>query len=129
MGKKKSSKKSANESTEPDGQPRTKMPRKEYEAEMAVLQGELVAMQEWVKSTGAKICIVFEGRDTAGKGGTIKRIVERVSPGSSGWWPSPHRPTGRSPRCTSSAIWRTSRRPAKWSSSTAAGTTGRAWSA
>ena len=47
---------------------------------MAKLQGELVAMQEWVKSTGAKICIVFEGRDTAGKGGTIKRIVERVSP-------------------------------------------------
>ncbi len=80
MGKKKSTKKSANESAEPDGQPRTKMPRKEYEAEMAVLQGELVAMQEWVKSTGAKICIVFEGRDTAGKGGTIKRIVERVSP-------------------------------------------------
>ena len=37
-------------------------------------------MQEWVKSTGAKVCIVFEGRDTAGKGGTIKRIVERVSP-------------------------------------------------
>ena len=56
------------------------MRRKEYEAEMAVLQGELVALQEWVKSTGAKICIVFEGRDTAGKGGTIKRIVERVSP-------------------------------------------------
>jgi len=39
-----------------------------------------VALQEWVKATGAKICIVFEGRDTAGKGGTIKRIVERVSP-------------------------------------------------
>ena len=37
-------------------------------------------MQEWVRSTGAKVCVVFEGRDTAGKGGTIKRIVERVSP-------------------------------------------------
>ena len=37
-------------------------------------------MQEWVRETGAKICIVFEGRDTAGKGGTIKRITERVSP-------------------------------------------------
>ena len=37
-------------------------------------------MQEWVKATGAKICVVFEGRDTAGKGGTIKRIIERVSP-------------------------------------------------
>jgi len=57
-----------------------KLGRKEYEAEMAVLQGELVALQEWVKRTGAKICIVFEGRDTAGKGGTIKRITERVSP-------------------------------------------------
>jgi polyphosphate kinase 2 len=57
-----------------------KMKRKEYERELAKLQGGLVAMQEWVKSSGAKICIVFEGRDTAGKGGTIKRIVERVSP-------------------------------------------------
>jgi polyphosphate kinase 2 len=57
-----------------------KLGRKAYEAELAVLQGELVAMQEWVKATGAKVCIVFEGRDTAGKGGTIKRITERVSP-------------------------------------------------
>jgi polyphosphate kinase 2 len=56
------------------------MSRKEYEREMRRLHGELVAMQEWVKSTGAKVCIVFEGRDTAGKGGTIKRITERVSP-------------------------------------------------
>ena len=47
---------------------------------MRRLQGELVAMQEWVKATGAKVCVVFEGRDTAGKGGTIKRITERVSP-------------------------------------------------
>ena len=47
---------------------------------MRRLHGELVAMQEWVKATGAKVCIVFEGRDTAGKGGTIKRITERVSP-------------------------------------------------
>jgi len=62
------------------GGPLAKMKRKEYEREMRVLHGELVAMQEWVKSTGAKICIVFEGRDTAGKGGTIKRITERVSP-------------------------------------------------
>ena len=57
-----------------------RMKRKPYEAEMRRLHGELVAMQEWVKATGAKICIVFEGRDTAGKGGTIKRITERVSP-------------------------------------------------
>ncbi len=57
-----------------------KMGQKDYEREMRRLDGELVALQEWVKATGAKICIVFEGRDTAGKGGTIKRITERVSP-------------------------------------------------
>ncbi len=60
--------------------PAEKMKRKEYERQMRILHGELVAMQEWVKDSGAKICIVFEGRDTAGKGGTIKRITERVSP-------------------------------------------------
>src|SRR6476620_10823052 len=57
-----------------------KMKRKEYEREMRILQGELVAMQEWVKTTGARICIVFEGVDSAGKGGTIRRITERTSP-------------------------------------------------
>ena len=62
----------------PESAPRMKA--KDYEREMERLHGELVAMQEWVKATGTKICIVFEGRDTAGKGGTIKRIVERVSP-------------------------------------------------
>ena len=65
---------------EAEAGPVEKMKRKEYEQEMRLLHGELVAMQEWVKSSGAKICIVFEGRDTAGKGGTIKRITERVSP-------------------------------------------------
>ncbi len=65
---------------EAGGGPPPKMKRKEYEREMRVLHGELVAMQEWVKASGAKVCIVFEGRDTAGKGGTIKRITERVSP-------------------------------------------------
>ena len=57
-----------------------KMKRKEYERELRHLHGELVAVQEWVKDSGAKICIVFEGRDTAGKGGAIKAITERVSP-------------------------------------------------
>jgi len=60
--------------------PPPKLKRKKYEREMRRLHGELVAMQEWVKASGAKVCVVFEGRDTAGKGGTIKRIVERVSP-------------------------------------------------
>jgi polyphosphate kinase 2 len=57
-----------------------KMKRKEYEREMRILQGELVAMQEWVKATGARVCVVFEGVDSAGKGGTIRRITERTSP-------------------------------------------------
>ncbi|BCY08240.1 polyphosphate kinase 2 [Actinoplanes sp. L3-i22] len=56
-----------------------RMTEKEYQRKLRVLHGELVAMQQWVKATGAKICIVFEGRDTAGKGGTIKALTERVS--------------------------------------------------
>jgi len=65
---------------ESEARPRKKMKRKEYEREMRILQGELVAMQEWVKATGARVCIVFEGVDSAGKGGTIRRITERTSP-------------------------------------------------
>jgi polyphosphate kinase 2 len=57
-----------------------KLGRKRYEKELARLQGELVRLQEWVVREGIKVCVVFEGRDTAGKGGVIKRIVERVSP-------------------------------------------------
>jgi polyphosphate kinase 2 len=57
-----------------------KLGRKRYERELARLQGELVRLQEWVVHEGIKVCIVFEGRDTAGKGGVIKRITERVSP-------------------------------------------------
>jgi polyphosphate kinase 2 len=56
------------------------MPRKEYEKRLAKLHVELVKLQEWVKREGLKICVVFEGRDGAGKGGTIKAITERVSP-------------------------------------------------
>ena len=57
-----------------------KMKNKEYEAELFKLQVELVKLQEWVKTTKARIVIIFEGRDAAGKGGIIKRIMERVSP-------------------------------------------------
>src|SRR5262252_5369238 len=57
-----------------------KFKRKEYEKELAKLHVELVKLQEWVKHEGVKICILFEGRDGAGKGGTIKAITERVSP-------------------------------------------------
>lgn len=61
--------------TEPE-----KLKGKEYERELKRLHVELVKLQEWVKHKGLKICIVFEGRDGAGKGGTIKAITERVSP-------------------------------------------------
>jgi polyphosphate kinase len=53
---------------------------KEYAREMKKLHIELVKLQEWVKHAGLKVVIIFEGRDTAGKGGTIKAITERVSP-------------------------------------------------
>ena len=57
-----------------------KLTRKEYEKELESLHGELVELQQWVVHKGLKVCIVFEGRDGAGKGGTIKAITERVSP-------------------------------------------------
>ncbi len=53
---------------------------KKYERELAKLHVELVKLQQWVVHSGAKVCILFEGRDGAGKGGTIKAITERVSP-------------------------------------------------
>src|SRR5437660_8932469 len=56
-----------------------KLKRKEYERELARLHVELVKLQQWVVHKGLKICVVFEGRDGAGKGGTIKAITERVS--------------------------------------------------
>jgi polyphosphate kinase 2, PA0141 family len=59
---------------------REKLKGKEYEAELTRLHEELVKLQEWVKHEGLKVCIVFEGRDGAGKGGAIKAITERVSP-------------------------------------------------
>ena len=54
--------------------------KKDYESEIFKLQVELVKLQDWVKATNARIVIIFEGRDAAGKGGIIKRIMERVSP-------------------------------------------------
>jgi polyphosphate kinase 2 len=57
-----------------------KMKRKEYEKELRKLQTELCRLQDWVKHKGLRVVVVFEGRDAAGKGGTIKAITERVSP-------------------------------------------------
>jgi polyphosphate kinase 2 len=74
MGEKKRGKK------DKDDQSKDELGRKEFEKELAKLHVELVQVQEWVKEKGKKICIVFEGRDGAGKGGAIKAITERVSP-------------------------------------------------
>ena len=57
-----------------------KIPNKVYEAELFRLQTELVKLQEWVRATGGRIVVVFEGRDAAGKSGTIKRITQYLSP-------------------------------------------------
>ena len=59
---------------------RSKMKRKDYEKELRKLQTELCRLQDWVVQEGLRVVIVFEGRDAAGKGGTIKAIMERVSP-------------------------------------------------
>lgn len=64
---------------EPSGT-RSRLRRKAYERELRKLQVQLCHLQAWVKATGARIIVVFEGRDAAGKGGTIKAITERVSP-------------------------------------------------
>lgn len=66
--------------SEKDEEGATELKEKDYQRELRQLHVKLVALQEWTKATGAKICIVFEGRDGAGKGGTIKAITERVSP-------------------------------------------------
>lgn len=76
MGKSKERKQDAIES----GDTSAKMTRKEFEEELTKLQVELTRLQSWVKQKGARIIVVFEGRDTAGKGGVISRITARTSP-------------------------------------------------
>jgi polyphosphate kinase len=88
--KKKHSKEASNEPEKiealPEAQPEDKAKKTEkidkkfYEKELARLQVELVKMQEWIKFKGLKLVIIFEGRDAAGKGGTIKRITESLNP-------------------------------------------------
>src|SRR6476659_3284027 len=68
-------------STDSDKQPKRKrLAAKVYNAELPKLQRELVKLQEWVAHEGLRVCVLFEGRDAAGKGGTIKRIVDRTNP-------------------------------------------------
>ena len=80
MGKKHKKSAAASAGKKADADKPQKLSRKAYEDELEQLQGELVKLQFWVRKKGAKVIIVFEGRDAAGKGGVIKRITERVSP-------------------------------------------------
>ena len=57
-----------------------RLPRRAYDKELLRLQGQLVELQEWVRTTGARVVVVFEGRDAAGKGGAIKRVAEYLNP-------------------------------------------------
>ena len=72
--------KQAKKITVGNGDGTVKLKRAVYEQQLAKLHVELVKLQRWVVQKGLKVCIVFEGRDGAGKGGTIKAIAERVSP-------------------------------------------------
>ena len=65
---------------------KTKIPTAEYERKKKALQVELLKVQRWVKETGQKIVVLFEGRDAAGKGGTIKRFMEHLNPRVYGWY-------------------------------------------
>ena len=65
---------------ESDSEAPAKFKRQEYEKELRKLQSELCSLQDWVKATGERIIVIFEGRDAAGKGGTIRAMTERVSP-------------------------------------------------
>src|ERR1700716_1636330 len=64
-----------------DGKPPSRVPQNyKYVDELVRLQFELLKMQEWVRLQGLKVCVLFEGRDAAGKGGVIKRITESLNP-------------------------------------------------
>ena len=83
MSKKKKDKKQKKQESSPlvwQGRDAKKMKRKKFEKELARLEIELVKLQGWIKQEGLKVAVIFEGRDSAGKGGAIKRITYRLSP-------------------------------------------------
>ncbi len=101
-----------------------KISREEYEATKYALQIELLKLQAWVKDTGQKIVIFFEGRDAAGKGGSIKRFTEHMNPRGARVVALSIRPRSSAASGTSSATSPTCPRPVRSSCSTAPGTTG-----
>jgi len=114
MSKHKKSKrkdKTVDEQAVAESKPRMK--NKEYEKELRKLHVELVKLQRWVVHEGLKVCVVFEGRDGAGKGGTIKALTERVSPRVFKVMALPAPSDRERPRCISSVTCRTSRQRVK----------------
>ena len=102
-----------------------RLPKKLYEQELFRLQAELVKVQEWVRAEGQRLVVVFEGRDAAGKGGTIKRVTQYLNPRVARIAAlCPRRPSASGRSGTSSATSPTCRRPARSSCSTGPGTTG-----
>ena len=105
------------------GQDGERMKRKAYEAEMRKLQVKLCHLQEWIKKKGLRVIIAFEGRDAAGKGGTIRALTEKLARECFGLLPCPRRPNGKRASCFSNATSSIFPPLAKSSSSTAVGTT------
>jgi len=101
-----------------------KISRKQFEKELEKLQVELTRLQTWVKDKGARVIVIFEGRDTAGKGGVISRITARTSPRVFRHVALPAPSDRRSPKSISNATLRNSQQRARSSSSTARGTIG-----
>ena len=89
------------------------MKRKKYEKALRELQVELCALQDWVKQEGLRVVVIFEGRDAAGKGGTIKATPSGSAPAYSGWWRCRRSPTARRRKYTFSATSRIFRRRAR----------------
>ena len=102
-----------------------RMSRHDYEEQKRALQIELLKAQDWIKETGYKLVLVFEGRDAAGKGGTIKRFRDTLTLVAPTWWRSASRHRGSRANGSSSVTSGTCRRGARSASSIGRGTTGR----
>ena len=102
------------------------MKQAQDEKELEKLQVRLCHLQRWVKENGLRVVVVFEGRDGAGKGGTIRAITERLSPRVFRVVALPAPSDREKSQVYMSGTCSTSRRPGKWSSSIEVGTTGRA---
>ena len=99
------------------------LPRRLYFKELLRLQRELIKLQDWVVAKKLKLVVIFEGRNSAGKGGAIKRVTQRLNPRVCARWRCPRRPSASAANGTSSATCRTCRPAARSCCLTAAGTT------